>query len=265
MQALGPLMCQNESARRSMIWARSTIDASTTPNFTPCRSEDSLDFFDKLMVASESSYTRKESATFATFPHRSLGLTVTSEERGSVVKKIESIYLDMTRQLATVLDGRIELSFAARNGTNGSRTLTYPRNLSPCSRSLAQILRVMEVVHEHLLKNAVITKRDLYYRDVRLFRNQTVVDRIVDDLAATISVNRSSLNVRATSKGLFCGSGITLTLNGDHCLRAGDREVYSQRVLRVMLHCWSVPRLPWYLLSKKWQRSTSLRKFDGSS
>ncbi|ORX51942.1 hypothetical protein DM01DRAFT_1064688 [Hesseltinella vesiculosa] len=40
-----------------------------------------------------------------------------------------------------------------------------------------------------------MTKRDIFYRDVALFRTQTVVDRIVDDIAYNDYVPQLTLNV----------------------------------------------------------------------
>jgi meiotic recombination protein SPO11 len=41
----------------------------------------------------------------------------------------------------------------------------------------------------------IYTIRDIYYIDPEFFRVQCTVDRIVDDLAYTIGVNRTALNV----------------------------------------------------------------------
>ncbi|KAG8902123.1 endodeoxyribonuclease [Tulasnella sp. 408] len=56
------------------------------------------------------------------------------------------------------------------------------------------------------------TSRDIYYKDPGLFGKQSVVDKLVDDLAATFDLDRSDLRVRASSKGLFAGSGLTIRL-----------------------------------------------------
>ncbi|KAG8901659.1 endodeoxyribonuclease [Tulasnella sp. 408] len=56
------------------------------------------------------------------------------------------------------------------------------------------------------------TSRDIYYKDPGLFGKQSVVDKLVDDLAATFDLDRSDLGVRASSKGLFAGSGLTIHL-----------------------------------------------------
>ncbi|GAA5829203.1 hypothetical protein JCM5353_007685 [Sporobolomyces roseus] len=89
---------------------------------------------------------------------------------------------------------------------------TFPRKLgkgtsaSMGGRGLACILRVVELLLEGLIEGRVSTKRDLYYRDVALFCRQQTVDGIIEDLAATLRIRRSDLNVVASSKGLFSGS-----------------------------------------------------------
>ncbi|GAA5957960.1 hypothetical protein JCM8115_001086 [Rhodotorula mucilaginosa] len=74
------------------------------------------------------------------------------------------------------------------------------------ARELAIFLRVVQLLLDGLKLGVVSTKRDLYYRDVQLFRKQQVVDAMIDDIAATLGVRRSDLNVVATSKGLFSGA-----------------------------------------------------------
>ncbi|KAL4065661.1 Spo11/DNA topoisomerase VI subunit A [Scleroderma yunnanense] len=82
----------------------------------------------------------------------------------------------------------------------------------------------MNHVHQALDKGVSLTKRDLYYRDVALFRSQTIVDRLIDDLAATLKQDRADLNIRATSKGLICGSGLLIHLVEGGALRLNDCE-----------------------------------------
>jgi meiotic recombination protein SPO11 len=54
--------------------------------------------------------------------------------------------------------------------------------------------RVLELVHEVVTKRIHITKRDLFYTDVRLFRTQADSDPILDDVACMLGCTRSSLN-----------------------------------------------------------------------
>jgi meiotic recombination protein SPO11 len=60
-------------------------------------------------------------------------------------------------------------------------------------------------VHGGLVDNTIMTKRDIYYKHPDLFMKQAVVDRYVDDLACTLGISRSQLNVTAAAKGLVSG------------------------------------------------------------
>ncbi|KLO14594.1 DNA topoisomerase IV alpha subunit [Schizopora paradoxa] len=123
-------------------------------------------------------------------------------------------------QDATNAKGRkrhISLELADRTYRSQCRTLQFPkRSKGPSIKPIAQLLRVVDLSHEALVNDAPVTKRDIYYRDVALFKSQAIVNSLVDDLAATIDVTRADLNIRASAKGLFCGSCLRLSLhNGD--------------------------------------------------
>ncbi|KAF9268643.1 DNA topoisomerase IV, alpha subunit [Marasmius fiardii PR-910] len=79
-------------------------------------------------------------------------------------------------------------------------------------------------MHQAVVEGVPATKRDMYYRDVPLFKNQRVVDNLVDDIAASLDLERSDLNIRATTKGIFCGSGLTINLIGDEMITGSDSE-----------------------------------------
>jgi DNA topoisomerase VI subunit A len=51
-------------------------------------------------------------------------------------------------------------------------------------------------------KNIHITKRDLFYTDVKLFGKQEESDSVLDDIACMIGCTRTSLNVVASDKGV---------------------------------------------------------------
>ncbi|KAL1723839.1 Spo11/DNA topoisomerase VI subunit A [Schizophyllum commune] len=82
----------------------------------------------------------------------------------------------------------------------------------------------MDIAHEAVIDDIPSTKRDMYYKDVALFGTQRVVDNLVDDLAATFEVERSDLNVRATSKGLICGSSLLIHLRSGEVLQPNDSD-----------------------------------------
>ncbi|KAF9132998.1 endodeoxyribonuclease [Mortierella sp. GBA39] len=74
------------------------------------------------------------------------------------------------------------------------------------SSRTSRILRATELIHENVSKNTISSKRDMYYRDVMAFGSQTAVDGIVEDLACTFEVPRSSLNVVAGTRSVVFGS-----------------------------------------------------------
>ncbi|GAA6051033.1 hypothetical protein JCM3770_005465 [Rhodotorula araucariae] len=134
---------------------------------------------------------------------------------------------------------KVTVVLAKRNGNCGAdgpgdapitrtQAIKFPRryghggNLRLGGRELACLLKVIELILEGLKSGVVCTKRDLYYRDVGLFVKQYIVDSLIDDIAATLNVRRSELNVVATAKGLFAG-GLSLVLYDGSELVGGER------------------------------------------
>ena len=65
--------------------------------------------------------------------------------------------------------------------------------------------RLMKLIDEQLNKNLHTTKRDVFYRDVNIFRDQSISDNLIEDLAVMLGVTRASLNVVASTKGIVVG------------------------------------------------------------
>lgn len=57
------------------------------------------------------------------------------------------------------------------------------------------MMRIMELSREALMAGRIITKRNIYYKDTELFKSQTVVNQLVDDLACTFQIGRRDLNI----------------------------------------------------------------------
>ncbi|GAA5850652.1 hypothetical protein JCM8547_001945 [Rhodosporidiobolus lusitaniae] len=121
----------------------------------------------------------------------------------------------------------IEVNLVRRSRNDGEegvspkqQSIRFPRKcgqgdeLRLGGRELAYLLKVIELILEGLDKRVVSTKRDLYYRDVALFAKQATVDALVEDIAATLQIRRSDLNVVAAAKGLFAGSLKLFTTDG---------------------------------------------------
>ncbi|KAF5351700.1 hypothetical protein D9756_007749 [Leucocoprinus leucothites] len=164
-------------------------------------------------------------------------------ERPDAAEGIESLVLSFLQQLVDTsglkfdekipaherrAQSKIHLQLANRKAKGPTKTLTYPKKCNIGSaRPFAQLFRVMDLAHEAIIEDIPMTKRDIYYNDVQLFKSQRTVDALVDDLAATFDLDRSSLNVRASSKGLVCGSGLTIRLSSGETIQPTDTEVHT--------------------------------------
>ncbi|KAG6328332.1 hypothetical protein ID866_10758 [Astraeus odoratus] len=109
----------------------------------------------------------------------------------------------------------------------------------------------MSYAHHALDQGVSLTKRDLYYNDVALFKSQKSVDRLVDDLAATLKQDRADLNIRATSKGLIVGSGLVLHFVGGGSLQPSDCEGTLIPVGEDIDHLEVDNRTAWILIVEK--------------
>uniref|UniRef100_G3TEX4 Meiotic recombination protein SPO11 n=1 Tax=Loxodonta africana TaxID=9785 RepID=G3TEX4_LOXAF len=73
-------------------------------------------------------------------------------------------------------------------------------------QNFALILKILSMVYKLVQSNTYATKRDIYYTDIQLFGNQTVVDNIINDISCMLKVPRRSLHILSTSKGLIAGN-----------------------------------------------------------
>ncbi|ESK97304.1 hypothetical protein Moror_17735 [Moniliophthora roreri MCA 2997] len=167
------------------------------------------------------------------------------ERRLNTMLKLENLFLDFLRQLLRAATAHkdvddnnnkqsksrpsIKLRMANRKtgtpGNYGIKHLIFPRkSASGSAKSISQLFGVVRYTHEALVYDVPITKRDVYYRNVLLFEKQKVVDNFVDDISASLDIERADLNVRATSKGVFCGSGLTISLLSGEITYGSDRE-----------------------------------------
>lgn len=150
-----------------------------------------------------------------------------NERRSYAISCLENLMHSFLSQLVEAVEdedahgrprGHIELQLADRrakvqdDGRCGKKTTLFPSRRRHSTNHLACLLAVTNYSHEALVNQVPTTKRDIYYKDPGLFEKQSVVDKIVDDLAATFDLDRSDLGVRASSKGLFAGSGLSIHL-----------------------------------------------------
>lgn len=78
------------------------------------------------------------------------------------------------------------------------------RNNSSTKR-LALMLHMLIQIHKLIEMDTYKTKRELYYDDVTLYKSQSIVDRLLDDIACLLNVSKIHLHVLTTSKGCIAG------------------------------------------------------------
>uniref|UniRef100_A0A7S3LSR4 DNA topoisomerase (ATP-hydrolyzing) n=1 Tax=Aplanochytrium stocchinoi TaxID=215587 RepID=A0A7S3LSR4_9STRA len=156
---------------------------------------------------------------------------VMSEEK--VSKKIEELIMECVK---TILLGKgFEYKVPSRSTTNQLYIPELDRialkNDKVTVRSFVNTAhvkkttvttRVMQLIHNVLNKNIHITKRDLFYTDVKLFVDQAASDGVLDDVACMLGCTRTSLNVVASEKGVVVGK-LRFVDDGDpiDCSRMG--------------------------------------------
>ncbi|KAK9798157.1 hypothetical protein WJX73_001152 [Symbiochloris irregularis] len=94
-------------------------------------------------------------------------------------------------------------------------------NSATCRKAVITA-RVLGLIHELCIKRIHVTKRDLFYTDVKLFEDQTNSDGTLDDVACMLGCTRSSLHVVASEKGVVVGR-LRFKEDGDQidCQRMG--------------------------------------------
>lgn len=103
--------------------------------------------------------------------------------------------------------------------------------------------------------------RDIYYRDPALFGSQTTVDRYVDDIAYTLGVTRSMLNVCAAAKGLIAGATTFLRNDGSTTDASIDPEGILVPNLKEVLSA-DLTAVKWVLVIEK---EATFRSIAGSA
>ncbi|KAF7195837.1 Meiotic recombination protein rec12 [Pseudocercospora fuligena] len=195
---------------------------------------------------------------------------------GDVIDKIEAV---MEQMVDALLNDKTEISVTLRtrratstnkstkpansglrDATAPSRTLHFPGKSEDEAWRVAVVLRIMELMHEALRNDVVISKRDMYYRDPALFGSQRHVDRYVDDIAFTFGVPRSALNITAAAKGLFAGAFELCRRDGSTIDAATDPEGILIPSLRDILSV-SMSKVKWILVIEK---EATFRSIAGS-
>ncbi|OCL06949.1 DNA topoisomerase IV, alpha subunit [Glonium stellatum] len=161
-------------------------------------------------------------------------------DRDWVIARIESIFEGIVDALLEKKT-KLSITLSCRSGTAGrtfdsangivttatglqTREITFPGSTAQEAWRFTVLVRILEIIHDALIADVIVTKRDIYYRHPDLFVKQAVVDRYVDDLACTFGVSRTFLNVSAAAKGLVAGNFTIQRADGSQINGLKDRE-----------------------------------------
>ncbi|KAK0618970.1 Spo11/DNA topoisomerase VI subunit A [Immersiella caudata] len=177
-------------------------------------------------VPSSSSLSSLSSPDFNLQPS-SLVLVPPSGRHGGALSQIEEMFETIVDSLAIGEELTIPYRAARSGGDPSSQSqdrrseyVRFPgRNIHEAQRFEA-IFRILELSHEALLSGNLITKRNIYYQNIDLYKSQGMVDELVDNIAYTLGVGREDLNIVAAARGLIFGP-ISLIMRGGDALQCG--------------------------------------------
>jgi meiotic recombination protein SPO11 len=139
-----------------------------------------------------------------------LGMTI-SETQDTLV----DVAMDVLHEAMTT--GRPAFEIPSRSGDNivwdeirdllllGMKTVARPYHSLASVVDATRTARVMEIVFQLLKSNLHATKREVFYSDVNLFREQKRSDKIVEDVASMLHTTRDSIHVVASARGSAMG------------------------------------------------------------
>ncbi|MFW9887577.1 MAG: helix-hairpin-helix domain-containing protein [Candidatus Thorarchaeota archaeon] len=87
----------------------------------------------------------------------------------------------------------------------GMKTVARPYHSLASVVDATRTARVMEIVYQLLKSTLHATKREVFYSDVNLFREQKRSDKIIEDVASMLHTTRDSIHVVASARGSAMG------------------------------------------------------------
>ncbi|KAG7803895.1 hypothetical protein KL944_000764 [Ogataea haglerorum] len=89
--------------------------------------------------------------------------------------------------------------------TTSTTEILFPSLDSEINLKFACYLKVLRLLFDQVSStpNSVVSKRQIYYRDVTLFKKQAVINQCIDDIASSFGVSTETLGVVAAQKGLI--------------------------------------------------------------
>ncbi len=140
---------------------------------------------------------------------------VLSLDRTDTSEKLVETALDVLNEAKTT--GRPAFEIPSRSSDNivwdefrdllllGMKTISRPYHSLASVVDATRTARVMEIVYNLLQSNLHATKREVFYSDVNLFRDQKYSDKIIEDVSSMLNTTRDSVHVVASARGSAMG------------------------------------------------------------
>ncbi len=96
----------------------------------------------------------------------------------------------------------------------GTKTISRPYHSLGSVVDATRTARLMEIIYRLLDENLHATKREVFYSDVNLFRDQRYSDKLIEDVASMLHTTRDSVHVVASARGSALGR-VTIRDGGD--------------------------------------------------
>ncbi|UNI18564.1 endodeoxyribonuclease [Purpureocillium takamizusanense] len=170
-----------------------------------------------------------------------------SATSGFLIARMEGIL----ESVADALSGGHELQLELlTRGSQRMQELCFPGKTVSEGQKFARLLLILQLSHNALVSGRILTKRQIYYQHKELFGKQRVVDELVDDLAATLSVQRHDLNIVATAKGL-CFGPLVIHLHDGTVIDASLGDTGTPIPLVRVISALECPSIRWVLVVEK--------------
>lgn len=133
----------------------------------------------------------------------------------NTLELLTEVAMDVLNEAMTT--GRPAFEIPSRSGDNivwdevrdllllGMKTVSRPYHSLASVVDATRTARVMEIIHQLLKLNLHATKREIFYSDVNLFREQKRSDKIIEDVSSMIHTTRDSVHVVASARGSAMG------------------------------------------------------------
>ncbi|KAK6750008.1 hypothetical protein RB195_002169 [Necator americanus] len=124
----------------------------------------------------------------------------------SILRKIEFICLDLVKQLSSTSHPNKIILRASEDDAH-KQIVIFPRQ----GMRLAFIMQSLARIYQLITNGQQSTKRDLYYDNKKLYKNQGNFDRSISTICDLLDEPRVVLNIISSSKGIISGALAFLT------------------------------------------------------